>query len=365
MEKISMLSTLPPTKGLSPYTLSLVKELSNIVEIEFYGFKSIYPEFLYPGGTKTNEKEPKIKNVIIKNYMAWYNPLSWVKTGFSIKTKVIHAQWWSWFLAPQYFIVLSAAKLRRKKIILTIHNVKPHEKSFIKNFLNSSVINLANEYIVHSDDNKNLFLKLNKTKKKVHVIPHGVIEMKKPSKSKKELRKQYNFTDKDKIILFFGNIRDYKGLDVLLKSFSNIEGAKLIIAGNPWGGFDKYSSLIKQLKINDKVTSFLGFNSDKKVAELFTISDLIVFPYKEFEASSGAGTVALNFEKPLVVTKVGGLPELVKDREVIARPNDGRDLEKKIRYALKNLNKLEKEARIKKKEFSWGKIAEKTVEVYK
>ncbi len=71
--KISMLSTLPPIKGLSPYTLSLVKELSKKCEIDFYGFKSIYPEFLYKGGTRTDEKEPVIKEVNMNNYLVWYN----------------------------------------------------------------------------------------------------------------------------------------------------------------------------------------------------------------------------------------------------------------------------------------------------
>ena len=112
---VSMLSTLPPIKGLSPYTLGLVKELSKMCEITFYGFKSIYPEFLYPGGTKTNEEEPKIKNINLHNNLTWYNPFSWIKTGFQIKTAVVHVQWWSWFIAPVYYTVLKIAKLREKK----------------------------------------------------------------------------------------------------------------------------------------------------------------------------------------------------------------------------------------------------------
>jgi len=364
--KISMLSTLPPTKGLSPYTLNLVKDLSKKCEINFYGFKSIYPEFLYPGGTKTDEKEPKIKNVNIDNSLTWYNPFSWIKTGFKINTKILHVQWWSWFLAPVYLTILPIAKLRGKKIIITIHNVKPHEKSFIKNFLNKSVINLADEYIVHSEDNKRLFLQETKTNKKINVIPHGIIEIKKSKESSSRLRKKYGFSDKDKILLFFGNIRDYKGLDILLKSLNKIklQNIKIIIAGKPWESFDEYNNLITKYNLNNKVKLFLEFNSNKRVAELFKLSDLIVFPYKEFEASSGAGAVALNFEKPIVVTKVGGLPEIVKDKNVIAKPNDIEDLTEKINYALKNLKKLGKESKEKAKELSWDTITLKTKGVY-
>ncbi|HVY01605.1 MAG TPA: glycosyltransferase, partial [Candidatus Nanoarchaeia archaeon] len=296
--KISIISTLPPTKGLSPYTLGLVKELSKKANIEFYGFKSIYPEFMYPGGTKTNESEPKIKNVNIHNYLSWYNPFSWINVGFKINTPIVHAQWWSWFLAPVYYTVLKIARMRDKKIIMTIHNVKPHEKSFIKDFLNNSVIGLADEYIVHSEENKRQFLELNNTKKKIYVIPHGIIEFAKSNLSKEQLLKKYNFTKQDKIILFFGNIRPYKGLDVLIKSLPNIsnKNVKLIIAGKPWGSFEEYQKIIDELNLKDKITLFLDFNTQEKIAELFKISDLAAFPYKEFEASSGAAATALFYE---------------------------------------------------------------------
>lgn len=366
-KRISILSTLPPTKGLSPYTLGLVEEISKLCGVEFYGFKSIYPNFLYPGGTKTSEKEPSIKNMNIKNNLAWYNPFSWIKTGFQIDTEIIHAQWWSWFLAPIYVVTLTIAKWRGKKIIMTIHNVKPHEKSFIKNWLNNSVLNLADEYIVHSEDNKKQFISLNKTKKITHVIPHGIIKIEKSLKTIIELKKEYNFNKKDKILLFFGNIRDYKGLDVLLKSLNKIKdkNIKLIIAGKPWKNFEEYDDLIKKYNLGGRVRLFLEFNSNEKVAELFKISDLVIFPYKEFEASSGAGAVGLNFEKPLVVTDVGGLPELVKDKKVLAKPNNVDDLAEKIEYAFKNLKKLEKDSKEKLKEFSWKEIADKTLEVYR
>ena len=357
---------MPPIKGISPYTLCLVKELSLKCEIDFYGFKLLYPEFLYPGSTRTEEEEPIIDNVSIKNYLTWYNPLSWIKTGFSIDTEIVHAQWWSWFVAPAYLIILSLLRLRKKRIIMTIHNVKPHEKSLIKNFLNKSATKLANEYIVHSENNRVLFLEVTKTKKKIHVVPHGIIEINKSKFSQKELKKIYGFSDMDRILLFFGNIRDYKGLDVLLKCLNDFEdeNIKLIIAGKPWRSFNEYESIMSNPKLKKRIQLFLEYNSSKRVAELFKLSDLAVYPYKEFEASSGAASIALNFEKPMVVTDVGGLPEIVKDKKVIARPNDSDDLKVKITYALNNLKKLERESRQISKEYSWEKGAAKTIRIY-
>ena len=365
--KISMLSTLPPIKGISDYTSGLVEELSKKCEIDFYGFKSIYPEFLYPGGTKSDKKEPKIENLNIYNYLTWYNPFSWIKTGLAIKTKILHVQWWSWVLAPMFLTILGIAKLRKKRIIMTIHNVKPHEKSLIKNFLNKSVIGLATEYIVHSKNNKEMFLKEIKTKKRVSVIPHGITKIKEPPISTISLRKEYGFSDDDKILLFFGTIREYKGLDILLEALKLIkdEKVKLLIAGKPWEKFERYNNIIKDLNINSRVKLFLGFIIESKVAELFKISDVVVLPYKDFEASSGVGSIILGFNMPLVITKVGGLPELVINKRVIAKPRNSTDLSKKLIYALNNLGKLKLDSTKKLEEFSWDNLIRKLIEVYK
>ncbi|MFH1289773.1 MAG: glycosyltransferase family 4 protein [Nanoarchaeota archaeon] len=359
--RISMLGSLPPTKGVSPYCLGLVSGVTKNYEVDFYGFKSIYPKFLYPAGkTETNEKQPKMKNLAIKNYLTWYNPFSWLKVGFGVDSKVLHAQWWSWFLAPIYLTVMSIAKLRGKRTVLTVHNVSPHERAFWKKWLNSSVISLAAEYIVHSEHNKKVFAKKLGNHKKINVFPHGTIEMAQPKESRDKLRKKYGFKKGDNVLLFFGVIRDYKGLDNLLKALSKTpKSFKLVVAGNPWGGFEKYDKMIKKLKLKDRVHLFLGYNPDKKVAELFKSSDLFVLPYKQFEAASGAGTVGINFGRAMVVTKVGSLPELVKDKKVVATPKNSDDLAKKIIYAIKNKKKLEKESVEKAREFAWDTIAKK------
>ncbi len=356
-----MISTLPPIKGMSPYTLGLVKELSKEIEINFFGFKSIYPEFLYPGGTKTSEQEPTIKNLKIKNTLTWYNPFSWIYTGFKIKDKIIHVQWWSWFLAPVYITTLSIAKLRGKKVIMTIHNVEPHEKSFIKNFLNNSVISLASEYIVHSEDNKKKFEKYAKNKK-INVIPIGLEEKKQILRDK--ARKKLKLSDKDIVLLFFGNIRDYKGLDVLIEVYNDLKkqdkNLKLIIAGQSWE-----KKITDEIISNKEIIFSNGFIPNSEVVNYFSASDLVVFPYKYFDASSAAGADTISYSKAIVVTKTGGLPTLVKDKRVIAKPNSKDSLKKAILYAIKNKNRLEMDSKDIARQFSWKIVAKKTLEVYK
>jgi len=359
--RVSMISTLPPIKGMSPYTLGLVKELSKECEIDFYGFKSIYPEFLYPGGTKTNEPTPEINNVNILNKLTWYNPFSWISVGFKINTDILHVQWWSWFLAPVYLTTLSIAKMRGKRIIMTIHNVKPHEKSFLKNFLNNSVINLADEYIVHNEDNKEKFVQYAKGKK-IYVTAIG-LDIKKTI-NQKEARKKLNIPLNSKVLLFFGNIRDYKGIDVLLESFKELSSKNkdliLVVAGQCWE-----KSIKEKLKQNNIIYSG-GFISSEDVTNYFSACDLAVYPYKYFDASSAAGADAISYGKPLVITNVGGLPELVKDKNIIAKPSDADSLTKAIIYSLNNKNKknLEQDSKRIAKQFSWKDIAQKTREVY-
>ena len=372
MKIISFISTLPPQPGVSPYTLELIKSLRKKIKIEFIGFKKVYPKLFFPIKELCDAKPRnyKIENLKIRNILTYYNLFSAVYAGVTCKGEVVHAQWWSWFLAPIYLIVLGIAKLRGKKIIITVHNIKPHEKSLIKNLLNISVLSLADEYVVHSKYNRDLFLEETKTKKIVNVIPHGVINIEKSKLSREILKKKYGFSNKNKIILFFGNIRDYKGLDILLESLKYIKDKnfKLIVAGKPWNDFERYFSLIEKYNLTNKIKLFLEFNSDKKVAELFKMSDLTVFPYKEFEASSGAGTLALNFERSIIVTNVGGLPELVKDKNCIVKPNNPKDLAKAIIRILKDKElqkKLEQDSAQLAKKFNWDKIAEETISLYR
>jgi glycosyltransferase involved in cell wall biosynthesis len=240
---------------------------------------------------------------------------------------------------------------------MTLHNVKPHEKSFFKIWLNNSIIKLADEYIVHNEDNKKVFQENFKTKKRVNVIPLGLDI--KSTISKKIARKKLNLPINKKILLFFGNIRDYKGLDVLIRSLEKINNIVLLIAGQCW---DK--KLLERIKTDKNIVYSGGFIQNKQIPLYFSASNLVVYPYKYFDASSAAGAEALAYGRPLVVTSVGGLPELVKDKRVIAKPNDSKDLRDKIIYALNNLNRLAKDSSEKAKQFSWNNIAQKTMEVY-
>ena len=152
IRSVTVLSTFPPIKGITPYTVSFIKELEKSIKVQVLSFKSLYPEFLYPGTTKYKSlKKPNLENTKVHQFITWYNPISWFRAGFKANGDIFHAQWWSWALAPIYLVILSIVKMRGIEIVMTVHNVMPHERSLIKNFFTKLIFRFADKAIVHSE----------------------------------------------------------------------------------------------------------------------------------------------------------------------------------------------------------------------
>lgn len=373
---VTMIGTLPPIKGMSPYCQELVRSVSRHLEVEFIGFKRLYPDLLYPGGSIVKGDDSKcdeLENVKVNNTLTYYDPFSWIAAGMKLKGDVVHAQWWSYPLAPVFFTVLLISKIRGKRVVITVHNVVPHERSRVNRFLNGAVLHLGDRFIVHTGANKEKLSEMyGIAKEKIYVIPMGILTAA-PIRgiSKKRARAHLGIPYDKKVVLFFGNIRDYKGLDVLIKSMKSvvedIPEAMLLIAGQVWGGWDDYEKLIDELKLGKHIARRLGFIQPSEVEYYFNSADIVVLPYKYLDSQSAIGALALPFKKPLIVTDVGGLPEFVKDRRAVAKPNDADDLAKRISDALKDKNlalKSEMASEDLIKKFGWDSIARKTMGVY-
>jgi len=374
--KITLIGTLPPVKGLSPYCQELLKSLSNKIKVEFIGFKKLYPDFLYPGGTKVrdwNYKPPELKNAKIRIILTYFNLFSWIWAGLTVKGDIIHTQWWSHLLAPIYFVILSICKVRGKKIMITVHNVVPHKTNGVNNFLNRIVLVFGDNFIAHNDRNKeNLSSLYHIPQEKISVIPHGILEpVSIKGISKKEAREYLEVPQNKRVVLHFGNIRDYKGLDVLLKSLKfvakEIRDVLLIVAGQSWVNWKKYEKMIKENNLEDYIVKKLDFIPPSEVEYYFSASDIVVLPYKYFDSQSGVGALALPFKKPLIVTDVGGLPDFIRDERALVRANDVEDLAEKIIDILKDetlLSKLEEDSEKIRERFQWDKVAKETLGVY-
>jgi len=374
--RIILIGTLPPIKGISPYCQELLNAISKICDVEFIGFDKIYPEFLYPGSTKVEgpcEKIHSTDNINIRNFLTYYNPFSWIWAGISGNGDVVHAQWWTHFLFPMYFSILSIFKIRGKRIVITVHNVLPHEASKISLFLNKIVYSFGDRFIVHTANNVDVLSKIYSIpREKIDVIPHGILKpLSNAGISKRGARVSLSIPYNARVILHFGNIRDYKGLDILLESLPEIvkciPNARLIIAGKPWSDWEMYERIIEERGLGRCVKTKLDFVPPSEVELFFAAADLVVLPYKYFDSQSGVGALALPFMKPLIVTNVGGLPDFVKDERAIAKPNDAKDLAAKIISVLSDealIQKLAKDSEDLAKDYGWDGIGDRTVRLY-
>lgn len=319
-DTITVIGTLPPIKGISPYCSELALELAETQKVEFINFRSIYPEWLYPGGTRSDDLYPvnlQHPYLEVRNLISWYNPLSWIWCGLSLKGSRVLAQWWSYPLAPIYMVILGIARLRGKRVDLTVHNVYPHERGRIKEFLNRIVFPLADTLIVHTEENRKELIDMGWKAEKIMVRPHPRLKMSgkgvQAIADKESARREMGLSEENKVLCFFGNIREYKGLDNLLLALAWIREVfpeiRLIIAGQPWGSWNKYEEIIRAERLEPYVirkTKFLPFT---ELAKCLVASDLVVFPYKEMHSASGSLSLALEMGCRILCTREVGTEE--------------------------------------------------------
>ena len=377
VKTIAILGTLPPIRGLSSYCLEFATALSTRFTVEFISFKNIYPAFLYPGGNlEEDQTYPAIKRTAIhvRRCLNWYNPFSWITEGAFTKADLLHAQWWSLPLFPIYLVICLWFKLRGKPVIFTVHNVLPHERSLLFVKLSHLLFSVGDHFIVHSNmSRRQMMIHYHIPQERISVIPHGSLDFYVRSRvDSRELRREMGFFENDKIILLFGAIREYKGIDVAIKALPeivrHIPKARLLVAGKLWEDWTPYDHLIQQLKLSDYVSLHLEYIPSNQVYKYFEIADLAIFPYRRFGGQSGAGSAAIAFRKPMIVSNVGGLPDLVADARCIVPPGNHSALARAVVDGLKHPNIIEQmtsDAECISNKFSWVNIADKTAEIYR
>jgi len=372
---VSMLASLPPAKGVSPYTSHLVSALAarRDVALEAHAFRAIYPRGAYPGGDPDDAGAPMpaFDGVEVHRDLSWRNPLGWLRTGFGLRGEVVHAQWWSYALAPVYLTVLGVARLRRKRIVMTVHNVAAHEDAFWKRVLHRAVLKLSHRYIVHSEANAAALRPLVGERAVIDVVPHGVLDTPRRGVPRSEARAALGIPGGARVVLCFGHIRPYKGIDVLLRAFAEVArehpDAWLLIAGQPWVDWAPYAALIDQLGVRERVVTDLRFIPTDDVERYIVAADVVALPYTRFDAQTGVGTRALPFGKPLVVTATGGLPELVRDPDAVVPPGDAAALARALARVLGDRDVAEQMAADSlaiAATLGWERIAATTAAIY-
>lgn len=265
------------------------------------------------------------------------------------------------------------------KTVKTAHNILPHETKRIDYFLNNIVYKYSTAIIVHSDFLKTKLLSAFKVDTdKIRVISHGDhnIYLNQTGMNPKSMREPFGFSEDDRVLLFFGIIREYKGLDLLLEAFDIasdfVPNLKLLVAGNPFTKKLKhfYSEKINKLKHYKNVTAHLEFIPSEKVSNYFSAADIVVLPYKHID-HSGIFHLAYSFGKPIIATRVGDFEEVIEHGKsgFLLESNDAQNLAKWIEIAFTDAKQLKEmgnyAAHLNKTKYSWENVAIKTIEMYR
>lgn len=285
---------------------------------EIVSFSLQYPSFLFPGKTQKEEGNPPT-DITIHTKINSVNPLNWFSVASFIKKQqpdLVIIRYWLPFMAPCLGTIARLIKSPNTKIIAICDNVIPHEKRPGDKQLTHYFVNSCDAFVVMSKSVEEDLRKFD-TAKPSTFIPHPVYDIFGKAVSKEVAQKKLNLNPADKHILFFGFIRKYKGLDLLLSALANIKplNIKLIIAGEFYDNKDEYLQLIKENGLENNVIIRSDFIPSEEVKYYFCAADIIVQPYHT-ATQSGVTQIAYHFARPMLVTNVGGLAEIVTHNRV-------------------------------------------------
>ena len=307
----------PLRGGLATFNQRLAQQfIDEGHQCELVSFSMQYPSFLFPG-TSQYSSEPPPERLTIHTLINSVNPLNWVTTGNRLRKwapDLIVVRFWLPFMGPALGTILRIAKRNRKtRVVCIADNVIPHERRpgdrlFTKYFLRScDAFVTMSENVLHD-------LRQFEPQKPAHLVQHPLYDNFGASVGKTEARKHLHLPAEEKLLLFFGFIRQYKGLDLLLEAMADErirkEDIRLLIAGEFYEDAAPYMQQVERLGIGKSLELRTQFIPDSEVKYYLCAADAVVQPYRA-ATQSGVTPLAYHFEKPMIVTNVGGLPALV------------------------------------------------------
>lgn len=339
--KIIIIGSAYPLRGggIATFNERLAKEFINEgFDTTIYTFSYQYPSFLFPGKTQYSS-EPAPEGIPIKIKINSVNPFNWIKVGNELrklKPNVIVVRYWLPFMGPCLGTILRRVKKNHHtKIICIADNILPHEKRPGDKMFTKYFIKPVDSFITMSEKVLRDLKQFAKDKP-AKLVLHPLYDNFGAIITKEEARKKLGISEEDKVILFFGFIRKYKGLDILLHAFKKvieegkIKNLKLLIAGEFYEDEKNYEELLNDPVIKDHLILYTRFIANSEVKYYLCAADCVIQPYRS-ATQSGVTPLAYHFEIPMIVTNVGGLPSMVSDKKagLIAEPN-AESLAKKI-----------------------------------
>ena len=313
--RIAYLSTYYPFRGgIAQFNADLLEAFGKQHEVKAFTFTRQYPSFLFPGKTQYVTAQDKAKKVDSQAILDTVNPFSWCSAASKIaawKPDLVIMKYWMSYLAPSLGTV--ARRLRRKGIptITVLDNVIPHETKFFDKPFSRWFLRQNSGCVAMSEAVLRDMLSL--TPDKPYILqPHPLYDHFGTRINATEARQALGLDPTRRTLLFFGLIRDYKGLDLLIDAMPLLGPQyQLVIAGESYGSFEKYEAQIAASGCADRIRVFNRYIDDEEVPKFFSAADVCVLPYKS-ATQSGITAIALHFEVPVVATPVGGLAESVE-----------------------------------------------------
>ncbi|TKJ39798.1 glycosyl transferase family 1 [candidate division LCP-89 bacterium B3_LCP] len=368
----------PLRGGIAQYIGVLGKKLlQREHKVKILSFKKQFPKILFPGRTQVETSKDVIELASHPVFVPW-NPLSWFRTFSVIRRErpgALIIKYWMPFFAPGFAAVCALTKwFTKTRIIFIIDNVIPHERIPFDRILTRLCFRWGDGYIVQSqvvqDD---LYMWFPEAKKRnVRLTAHPLYDCySTETVSREEAREKLGLNQQQKVLLFFGLIRQYKGLQVLLDAMPEIIQAlgsdvRLLIAGEFYEPEEKYRSRISDSGIQGEVVLENRYIPNEEVGTYFKAADLLVLPYLS-ATQSGVVQVAYNFELPVISTKVGGLPEVVIEGQTgyLVPPDNPAELAGAVADFFNQDKSAEMKRNIKdiKQQYSWDEMLQAVEEL--
>ena len=314
--RIALLSCFHPFRGgISQFNASLFEELGKTHDVRAFNFTRQYPDFLFPGKTQYVSQDDEAVPVESTALLDTANPFNWGPTARTIRAwepELLLMRYWMPYFAPSLGSV--ARKLRgRCKAVSILDNVIPHEEHWFDKPLTRYFLRSCDGFVVMADSVERDLLALRPDAP--HILqPHPLYTHFGEKLPREEAQRRLGLVPERKTLLFFGLIRAYKGLDILLEAFRQLpEDYQLVIAGEPYGSFDAYQALIDACPGKERIHVFPKYIRDSEVRDYFSAADVTVLPYRS-ATQSGISSVSYHFDVPMIVTGVGGLTSTIGER---------------------------------------------------
>jgi len=354
----------PLRGGLATFDQRLCEEFNRFgSDASIYSFSLQYPAIFFPGKTQfSSESSPN--NMKIFSIINSISPTNWIKVGTRLKKlapDVIVVRYWLPFMGPCLGTILRITlKNRHSRVIAITDNVRPHEKRLGDRTLTKYFLNSCEAYVTMSEKVTRDLLEFNQSKP-IRQVLHPLYDNFGSIIRKRDARAHLGIDQQEKVILFFGFIRKYKGLDILLDAMADPRvqaiGVKLLVAGEFYEDEKSYLDLIEQLGIKSSLILKTDFIPDSEVKYYLCAADAVVQPYRH-ATQSGVTPLAYYFEKPMIVTNVGGLPKLVPDRltGIVAEPRADSIASAILMFYELGENYFIPHLRSEKQKYSWANL---------